>query len=128
MSFLNRVKDRLSNAEEHEMWNEISGLEDIKNILQDSEDKPQLIYKHSHRCSVCFLAKEELENVAEKLNEIADLYMVNVVQQRDVSNAIASELDIRHESPQVLLLQDGEVSWAGSHWQIKGNDILSNLK
>jgi len=127
MSFFDRVKNKISETEEHEMWNKISGVEDIKSILQESEEKPQLIYKHSHRCSVCFLAKEELENVAEKISDIADIYMINVVLQRDVSNAIASELNIRHESPQVLILKDGEVSWCGSHWQIKGNKILSNL-
>ena len=126
MSLFDRIKYNSSDSRDQELWNEIPG-EGLETLFRNSEEKPQLIYKHSHRCSVCFMAKQELENVAEKINDIADVYMINVVQQRDVSNAIASELNIRHESPQVLILKDGEVSWSGSHWQIKGNKILSNL-
>jgi len=126
MSLFDRIRNNSSDSRDQELWNEIPG-EGLETLLRYSEEKPQLIYKYSDRCSVCFMAKQELENVAEKISDIADVYMINVVQQRDVSNAIASELNIRHESPQVLILKDGEVNWCGSHWQIKGNKILSNL-
>lgn len=109
------------------VWNEIAGTEEIPSIVQESSEKPQLIYKHSHRCSVCILAKEELENVADTISDDVSLYMLNVINQREVSNAVASELDIRHESPQVILLQDGEVRWSGSHWEIKRQNILAEL-
>lgn len=109
------------------IWSAISGPEEIEPILQDSNKKPQLIYKHSHRCSVCVMAKQELEEVGEQIGDLADLYMVNVIENRELSNAIASELDIRHESPQVIILKDQEVFWTGSHWDIKGEDIMKRI-
>jgi len=127
MSFFDRVRNKSSDSENHEMWNSISGLGKIESILQNSGEKPQLIYKHSHRCSVSFLAKQELEGITEEVNDIVDLYMVNVIHQRDISNKIASELNVRHESPQVMILKNGEVVWSGSHWEIKGQDILKEL-
>lgn len=127
MSFIDRIKNQLSDSENNGIWNNASELGDVETILQKSKDRPQLIYKHSHRCSVCFLAKEELEGVADQINEIADLYMVNVIHERDFSNAIASELNVRHESPQVIILKNRKVLWKGSHWDVNGKHILSQL-
>lgn len=102
-------------------------MEDIESMLENSEEQPQLIYKHSHRCSICFLARQELDKITNQASEIADLYLVNVIHQRDVSNAIASTLDVRHESPQAIVVNNRSVAWKGSHWDVKGNKILELL-
>ncbi len=127
MSIFSRAENKTSDSEHPEIWNPISGIENIDAILQASSEKPQLIYKHSHRCSVCILAKEELEEISDQVLDSTDLYMINVIHQRDLSNAIASTFDVRHESPQVIIIKDGEVAWKGSHWAIKGKDILDEL-
>ncbi len=127
MSFFERVRNKSSDSENHEIWNSIYKLENFESILQNSDEKLQLIYKHSHRCSVSFLAKQELEEVAEEISDIANLYMINVIKQREISNAIASKLNVHHESPQVIILKDKEVAWKGSHWEIKGQEILKKL-
>lgn len=128
MSFLNYAKNISSeDSENQRIWNDISTPEDIVSILQDSGDQSQLIYKHSHRCSICFLAKRELEDISEQVSELADLYMINVIHQRDLSNVIASKLSIRHESPQVIIIKDKKIIWKGSHWEIKGQDIWMEL-
>lgn len=124
MSFIDRVRNQFSDSENNDIWNSASKFGDVNALLQKSQETPQVIYKHSHRCSVCFLAKEELEGVADQINEVADLYMINVIHERDLSNRIASELNVRHESPQVIILKDGEVVWKGSHWDIKGKKVL----
>jgi bacillithiol system protein YtxJ len=127
MSLFNYSQNQTSDFEQSEIWSPISGIDNIDAILQASSEKPQLIYKHSHRCSVCILAKEELEGIADQVLDSSDLYMINVIHQRDLSNAIASTFDVRHESPQVIIIKDGEVAWKGSHWAIKGTDILDEL-
>lgn len=124
MSFFNSARSNSSQA----VWSDIPGPEGVKTILRKSEEKPQLIYKHSPRCSVSFMAKQELEKFADDLAGVADLYMVNVINRRDLSHAIASELNVRHESPQVIILRDREILWAGSHWAIKGEEIVEGLK
>jgi len=110
-----------------EYWSTIPDQNQLEKIIEASDDQPQLIYKHSHRCSVCIMAKEDIEASADTLSKQMDLHFVNVVHQREVSNHIASNLDIRHESPQAILLANGEVVWHGSHWQIKSDKILQQV-
>ncbi|NIW41133.1 MAG: bacillithiol system redox-active protein YtxJ [candidate division Zixibacteria bacterium] len=106
----------------------ISDPSQIVPIIEASQENPQLIYKHSHRCSVCFVARGELEQSAADIKKYADMHFVNVVRSRDASNKIASELDVRHESPQAILIDQGEVVWHGSHGSIDADAILEYFK
>lgn len=117
-----------SRAEIRQSWNPISDIADLGSVLKKSSNRPQLIYKHSPSCGVSFMAKQELDSNVQELSTFAELYIVNVIQDRPVSNAVAKELGIRHESPQAILLQDGKVMWEGSHWQVKGEKLLSVLQ
>lgn len=116
-----------ADSETAEVWNEFSGKNELEKIVAKSKERPQLIYKHSHRCSVCIMAKEEIEDAADDISNRADLNFVNVINQREISDHIASELDIRHESPQAIILRDGQVAWTGSHWEIKEKNIVDVL-
>lgn len=108
-------------------WNAISEIEKLNSLLSKSEKLPQVIYKHSTRCSVSYLAKEELERHMNTLTEHADMHMINVVEERELSNVVAEKLNIRHESPQVLVLKNRQVIWSGSHWNVKGREVLSRV-
>lgn len=105
------------------MWQSINETADLQHILEASAEKPQLLYKHSPQCSISFLAKEELEQLDEHVRKAIDIYLIDVISQRDISNAIVDELEIRHESPQVLIVQNGEVRWHASHWGINNERI-----
>lgn len=127
MKILDLFKSKRTDTMERSTWNTISDPEEAQTLLEKSKKRPQLIYKHSNHCSVSFIAKEGLDSNTEKLNQFADLYIIDVIRQRDISNAIETMLKIRHESPQALLLKDGKVVWKGSHWDVKSQDILSTL-
>jgi len=114
-------------ARKLESWNTISEKEKLNILLNRSEEYPQLIYKHSTRCSVSYVAKQELDQHKETLSDHADLHLINVIEQRDLSNLIAERLNVRHESPQVLVLKNRQVIWSGSHWSVKGKEILSKI-
>lgn len=109
------------------IWKEISDVDTIPEIMDLSEHKIQIIYKHSHRCGVCLIAKEEMEKLAKEFLKVADLYMVNVIRQRAISNAISQRLEIRHESPQIIILEGGVVKWKGSHWDVTAANVGKNL-
>jgi bacillithiol system protein YtxJ len=111
----------------NDIWESISDPQQVESIVQKSEQRPQLIYKHSHRCSICTISKGTLESAANDILEDADMHFINVVNSREASNFIASELDVRHESPQVILLEDGEVVWHASHGSINADAILEKV-
>lgn len=125
MGFFDAISE--GGAIDKDIWNAISEPSDFETILQNSENQPQLIYKHSNRCSICFVAKGNLEKASKDLLKHADMHYLDVVNKREVSTHIAEELDVRHESPQVILLYEGEVVWDASHGQIVAKDILDVL-
>lgn len=127
MGLFDSVKNAFSGTESSDLWEVISESSQVDPIIEASKEKPQLIYKHSHRCSVCFVAKGTLEQASEKILQHADMHFVNVVNSREVSNTIATELDVRHQSPQVILVDDGEAVWHASHGSINEETLLDHL-
>lgn len=111
-----------------EEWNMLTKKDQVEEIVAASEKKPQLVYKHSHRCSICFLAKEQIEQVAEEIEEEVEMHFVNVVRSRSVSNELTNQTGVRHESPQVLLLNNGEVVWHASHHSIQADAVLEAVR
>ena len=73
-----------------------------------------LVFKHSTRCPVSTMAWRELA-AFRKAHPEAVVYVVHVVEQRDLSNALAARTGVRHESPQAILLEAGRVAWHASH-------------
>lgn len=116
-----------SNTDEAETWNTISE-DSLNDILERSKKVTQLIYKHSNRCSVCFFTKGEIESVAADIADGADLYFVDVIKQREISNRIASELGVQHESPQLICIEDEMAVWHFSHNNIQADRILEKFE
>lgn len=108
-------------------WNAVEKGSEVDRIIEQSYQQPQLLYKHSNRCSVCWFAKSELEKVAEAIKAKAEMHFVDVIKSREVSNYIADKLGIRHESPQAILVNGGEVVWHDSHGTINSATILDVL-
>jgi bacillithiol system protein YtxJ len=96
-----------------------SQLEDIK---AKSANRHQLIFKHSTRCSTSAVVKGRLER-AEK-PEAIDFYYLDLINNRPMSNKVADLFQIDHESPQVLLIRDGQCIYDESHMGITMADIV----
>lgn len=87
--------------------------------LKRSEEGKVLLFKHSTACPISATAFQELESFL--LSEVAknvETAMVHVIEHRAISNAIAERLGVKHESPQALLIEAGQVLWHTSHWDI----------
>ena len=83
-----------------------------------------LIFKHSTRCSISMMAKRRFELDWEDLPENMPLYFLDLIQHRDISNQIAQLFQVHHESPQLLLIKDGECILDQSHGEINVDDTL----
>lgn len=109
-------------------WNVLTEAAQLQDVLTASKQQPQLVYKHSFTCGICHMAKDEIEEHFNALFSQADMHFVDVKQSRAVSNAVAEHTGVRHESPQVLIIDQGECVWHKSHWSIKANAILEVLR
>lgn len=97
-------------------------VDNIKDFEEFEKNNPSgfLIFKHSTRCSTSSMAKRMFEN---HWSEPIPAILVYVVESRQLSNAIESRYRIRHESPQVLLIQNGNCTYNSSHSAIDADDI-----
>jgi len=73
-----------------------------------------LLFKHSTRCPVSSAAWREVL-AFRKAHPDAAVFVVHVVEQRELSNAIAARTGVKHESPQAIVLESGRASWHSSH-------------
>lgn len=96
-------------------------------LVTESIVRPVVIFKHSPTCGTSAQAYDELETYLEAPDAV-DLHLVDVLRSRPLSQAITTRFGVRHESPQVLLLVAGKVSWSGSHWRANGDELRNALR
>lgn len=103
-------------------WKPLHQLEDIDDIIRLSAIRPQVIFKHSTRCNISSVAKRRLEN--SPATESIDFHYLDLIAFRDLSNKVGQVFDVWHESPQVLLIVNGECIYDESHMGINMQDII----
>ncbi|NBI28024.1 bacillithiol system redox-active protein YtxJ [Chengkuizengella marina] len=100
-------------------WKEITTLEQWKSYLNASRENPFVILKHSTTCPVSSNGLREFQKYLKtEPNEEVEYLMVKVIESRPVSNQIAEDLNVKHESPQVIYVKNREPYWNTSHWSI----------
>lgn len=102
-------------------WIELDSEEKIEEIKQNSQQSPQVIFKHSTRCSISSMAKSRLERATPP--EGIAFYYLDLIAHRHVSDKVASSFDVSHESPQVLVIKNGSCVYDESHSGIDMADI-----
>lgn len=107
-------------------WKKLEHISQIEDIKKESEETPVLIFKHSTRCSISAMAWDRLKRKwkAEDSQKIRTYYL-DLIAYRNISDAIAKEFSINHESPQVILIKNGKMIYNSSHMGINHRDILS---
>ncbi len=108
-------------------WKLLSSLDDVQRIKDLSLRKPQVIFKHSTTCSISAMAKMRLEDKWSEVAVDSDFNYLDLLSHRKISTHIAEQLDVYHESPQVILLIDGEVIYDASHFDISIDELNETL-
>ena len=103
-------------------WIDLTDLGQLNQIIQDSAEKPVVVFKHSTRCSVSRMALKQFENEFNLMDEV-DTYFLDLISYRDVSNEIASRFQVVHQSPQLVLIKDGKSIYDASHSEIDALEL-----
>ena len=106
-------------------WSILQTEEQLADLLEKSFSTPQLIYKHSSRCSLSSVIKSRLEKSPHP--EHIRFHLLDLIALRSLSNKIAAGFNVHHESPQVLLIKDGKCIYDESHMSIQMDEITGNL-
>ena len=124
MSFLKNI---FSASEENKPvskvgWRQLTDLGQLNEIIAESADKPVIIFKHSTRCSVSRMVLKQFENEFD-LHEKITPYFLDLLEHRDISNEIASRFVVFHQSPQLIVIKDGNAIFNDSHGSIDAGKL-----
>jgi bacillithiol system protein YtxJ len=109
-------------------WIQLTQPEQLVDIVRESEEQTVLIFKHSTSCSISAAAKSRLERQwADAGLSNVKMYYLDLLRFRPISNEIAEKFGVRHESPQLLLIKQGECRYDASHMGIRLSDVQSQL-
>ncbi len=110
---------------DYRVLNETGQLDELDSL---SQTRAQIIFKHSTRCSVSSMAKRGLDMDLKQAGKVAfDIYYLDLIQYREISNQIATRYHIQHESPQLLVIKNGQCVFNASHDDVALQDALESL-
>lgn len=104
-------------------WIELKSVQQFHDIYNAPSDKLKVIFKHSTRCSISSMALRNFQSEWNLNNDCAELYFLDLIAFRDVSNEIAAVTGVAHQSPQAIVLKDKQVKYHESHSHIDAVEI-----
>ena len=90
---------------------------DLDRLFAESAEQPVVLFKHDFACHISANAYRELAAVP------GEIPLIDVGRQKGLADEVASRTGIEHESPQVIVLRNGQPVYAASHWDITGEEV-----
>ncbi|OIQ35544.1 MAG: hypothetical protein BM563_11880 [Bacteroidetes bacterium MedPE-SWsnd-G1] len=113
MSILKKIFGEPEQKSENRLnWIPLTSIEQLDELT--SSNSAIAIFKHSTRCIVSSMAKKQLESSFD-LDDTIEMYYLDLITYRNISNEIADRFNIRHESPQLIVLKANKVQTYASH-------------
>ncbi len=120
--FSNIFKSPTPKEEKLLPWIALHSTAQLQDIVEASKTKTQVIFKHSTRCGISRMVMDQFVSVYD-VDANLDLYYLDLLSYRDVSNEVGYKFQVMHESPQLLVIRNGVVLAHASHGAINGLDL-----
>lgn len=103
-------------------WIHLTDEGQLQDIVIRSQERTQVIFKYSSRCGLSDIVYKRLQ--VKCCPESADFYFLDLVAYRNISKQVAERFRVPHQSPQVLVIKDGECIFDESHMSIDPEEIM----
>jgi bacillithiol system protein YtxJ len=100
----------------------ITDTKSFEQLASRSKERPVVIFKHSLTCPISAAAYAQM---AEFDGEVA---LIEVQRARELSTEIETRLGVEHESPQVIVLRNGQVVWNASHFRVTADAVAEAVR
>lgn len=104
-------------------WIPLQHVNQLETIKKQSKTKPQFIFKHSTRCGISRMVINQFVSQYNFTEDQANLYYLDLLTFRSVSDEIGYIFQVLHQSPQLLVIKNGVVVAHASHSSINGLDL-----
>jgi bacillithiol system protein YtxJ len=109
-------------------WTELTSVEQLDELDSQSQSQPIFFFKHSTRCSISSASLSRLERKWDQKSagNLKPVYL-DLISNREVSNALSEKYGVEHQSPQVLLIKDGKCIYDNSHFGISFDELIEHI-
>ncbi|MEO1435334.1 MAG: bacillithiol system redox-active protein YtxJ [Bacteroidota bacterium] len=104
-------------------WTPLTSLEELNQLDQHSHQRPCGIYKHSNRCHISSMAKSNLEEDWRLEEGAINMYFLDVIEHRAIAREVADRYQVAHQSPQILVIRDGECTYEAAQLDITFEEL-----
>lgn len=101
----------------------LANVDELEAAIAESNERPVLVFKHSRNCGVSCEALDELHDHVARAAASVSYRIITVQSHRQLSEAFAARFGIRHETPQAILLRNGQPVWSASHFRITARQL-----
>jgi bacillithiol system protein YtxJ len=98
-------------------FTQVADVGALEELFERSRREPVLIFKHSTACPISAAAYQQMSQLGSAVP------IVVVQQNREISREVESRTGVRHESPQALVLRDGQVIWSATHFDVTADAV-----
>jgi len=124
MGLINKLFGGSSEPKEEKVlpWKQLTTIDQLNAIEQLSKGKTQVIFKHSTRCGISRMVMNQFISAFD-IDANLDLYYLDLLSFRDVSNEVGYKFQVMHQSPQLLVIKNGVAVAHASHGGINELDL-----
>ncbi|WP_460219168.1 bacillithiol system redox-active protein YtxJ [Psychroserpens sp. MEBiC05023] len=123
MGFLKNIFGSTEPKEEKVLpWQALTDVSQLSEIEKRSATKTQVIFKHSTRCGISSMVMKQFVSMFE-LDANIDLYYLDLLSYREVSNEVGYKFQVMHQSPQLIIVKKGVTVAHASHGAINDIDL-----
>jgi len=117
-------KDKENKAAQQALpWQKLTSIAQLDGIATASKSKPQVIFKHSTRCGISRMVMNQFESTFAHTAQDLDLYYLDLLTYRDVSDEIGIKFQVVHQSPQLIVVKNESVVHHSSHHDIDAGSL-----
>lgn len=127
MSFIDKLFGGSKEVKEEKVlpWIPLNDVQQLNHIEDKSNTKTQVIFKHSTRCGISRMVINQFVDNYSLSEKDLDLYYLDLLSFREVSNEVGYKFQVVHQSPQLLVIKNGVLVAHDSHGAINGIDLVT---
>lgn len=96
-------------------------------VLKESKEKPVVLLKHSNSCPISSDAHDRIKKLERQGAIKESMYILIVQNAREISDQVAEDLGVEHETPQVIVIRDKEAAYHESHNAIDADTLTEEI-
>ena len=112
-----------SETQTEAFWKKLNSVAQLKQVIEASENSRQVIFKHSTRCIISRTVLRNFEADWDESKLKGGMYFLDLIEYRDVSNAIEELTGVQHQSPQLIVIEGGKAIMDRSHQAIRADEL-----